>query len=470
MTDVLTRIMTVAVLLFSLNGFCARIDVTTANIVGDGSTDNSSALQTLVNNSSAGDVLYFPAGDYLFSTQVNIDKNISLVGESKQAVTLIKQSNVGGMIIGFAQASDAVVGGLSNLTFKGGNSTCGNGGASFGTSVRTASKFQVRNCDFKNFSQYGLAINNAENFFISDIRILDHGDTANSHASCMGFYIYPKVVKKGAKISNIYSEISANCVCNTAAIKLQIMENLVADSIYVKGGTEECIVIDSLKDSRISNVTIQAVTESPGISIRTYNPVIDVTGGNIVLDGITTIGTFSRSFVISSGDTDYVSCDNVKIMNVVTDKISAANLGVLQNSVFSNIVCSQFRLDEYQLNTNYAFENNQFININVTTGAFTVTGNANVFENIRSVNAGNIAVTGDNNSLENIYSENCNSNGITLYGDNNTLVKSHIKNPANRPVWVRGGDSNLIAFSVYKSTYAILDNGTNSNIANNYNY
>jgi hypothetical protein len=144
-------------------------------------------------------------------------------------------------------------------------------------------------------------------------------------------------------------------------------------------------------------------------------------------------------------------------------------MAVLKNSSFSNIVCTQFRLDEYQLNTSDSFENNQFSNISISSGAFSVTGNSSHFENIRSINAGSIIITGDDNNLENIYSENCNSNGISINGDNNTLVKSHIKNPYNRPVWIRG-DSNLLAFLMYKSVSALLDNGTNTNTVQNYSY
>lgn len=57
-------------------------DVTQYGLVADGSTDNSSAMNTLVAAVAANSTLYFPVGDYKFVTSIVIPKTVNIQGES----------------------------------------------------------------------------------------------------------------------------------------------------------------------------------------------------------------------------------------------------------------------------------------------------------------------------------------------------------------------------------------------------
>ena len=57
-------------------------DARTAGLKGDGVTDNTAALQALLNSQSAGATIYFPAGTYRIDGPVSITKPVTLVGEA----------------------------------------------------------------------------------------------------------------------------------------------------------------------------------------------------------------------------------------------------------------------------------------------------------------------------------------------------------------------------------------------------
>ena len=80
------------------NAIDAGLDATGASAI-------SSSLQTLVN---AGTGVYFPCGNYLFNSTVNItNSNIAIVGESAACVNFRRSTNFGAML-NFANASSPV--------------------------------------------------------------------------------------------------------------------------------------------------------------------------------------------------------------------------------------------------------------------------------------------------------------------------------------------------------------------------
>jgi hypothetical protein len=66
------------------------INVADRGIIGDGTTNVSTALQSLIDelNSKGGGVLYFPPGTYKIVNDIILADNVSLVGADRDAVTL----------------------------------------------------------------------------------------------------------------------------------------------------------------------------------------------------------------------------------------------------------------------------------------------------------------------------------------------------------------------------------------------
>lgn len=72
-------------------------DVTKApfNAVGDGSTDNTAAIQNALNGCPAGEVVYIPAGTYKISGALTVPSNITVRGAGVDQ-TIIKPMGTGG--------------------------------------------------------------------------------------------------------------------------------------------------------------------------------------------------------------------------------------------------------------------------------------------------------------------------------------------------------------------------------------
>ena len=80
------------------------INVQTAGLKADGTTDNTAALQALIASKPSGSVLYFPAGTYRINGPVAISKPVTLLGTSgtvfncKSATGYVFNVNKGGSL------------------------------------------------------------------------------------------------------------------------------------------------------------------------------------------------------------------------------------------------------------------------------------------------------------------------------------------------------------------------------------
>jgi len=66
------------------------IDVTELGLVGDGVTDNSPVIDKVI---EAGDVLYFPQGEYLFTKQIKLRENTAIIAMHPYGARLILKEN-----------------------------------------------------------------------------------------------------------------------------------------------------------------------------------------------------------------------------------------------------------------------------------------------------------------------------------------------------------------------------------------
>jgi polygalacturonase len=91
------------------------INVADRGIIGDGSSDVSTALNNLITEvaNQGGGVLYFPPGTYILANQVTLQSNVSLIG-AERARCILKNTSLGGRIN--AHVNNVKI---ANLTFQG---------------------------------------------------------------------------------------------------------------------------------------------------------------------------------------------------------------------------------------------------------------------------------------------------------------------------------------------------------------
>jgi hypothetical protein len=91
------------------------INVADRGIIGNGSSDVSTALNNLITEvaNQGGGVLYFPPGTYILSNQVTLQNNVSLIGAERDRC-ILKNTSLGGRIN--AHVNNVKI---ANLTFNG---------------------------------------------------------------------------------------------------------------------------------------------------------------------------------------------------------------------------------------------------------------------------------------------------------------------------------------------------------------
>lgn len=98
------------------------IDFSMSGGIGDGVTPNNSVLQNLLSTASGPTVIYFPAGNYLFTTAINLPDGIILRGAgSDQSVLTFNLNGGGSNLITISGTSTSVTSTLSNTAPRGSN-------------------------------------------------------------------------------------------------------------------------------------------------------------------------------------------------------------------------------------------------------------------------------------------------------------------------------------------------------------
>jgi hypothetical protein len=108
---------------------------TSCGATGNGSTDDTSAIQTCLTNDTGSSTLYFPAGTYKISSTLNVTGHVRIVGADPTTTSLVWAGTGGGTMLTF----NASFSSLGRLTF--------NGSGTAGTDVTVASTavFQTAN-------------------------------------------------------------------------------------------------------------------------------------------------------------------------------------------------------------------------------------------------------------------------------------------------------------------------------------
>ena len=118
----------------------APINVKDYGAVGDGATNDASAIQLAI-TAATGGTLYFPAGTYLVGTQLTGVSNIHMIGAGSD-VTTLKASAAINSIIFFSDKSNVEIEGLK---FDGNNNTLSNIRA---YATTTPTQFSIHHCWF----------------------------------------------------------------------------------------------------------------------------------------------------------------------------------------------------------------------------------------------------------------------------------------------------------------------------------
>jgi uncharacterized repeat protein (TIGR01451 family) len=127
---------------------------------GDGTTDDSTAIQSAINACSSGDTVLFPAGNYIVSRTLTLRSNCNYTGQNGATLSGYTGTGAGGFSI--FQNGDYAGGNMtiSGLVFNG-------GGIFFPDTGGTMSNVHITNCTFQNFLNSSTAFGPSQNGIFS---------------------------------------------------------------------------------------------------------------------------------------------------------------------------------------------------------------------------------------------------------------------------------------------------------------
>jgi hypothetical protein len=352
-----------------------------------------------------------------------------------------------------------------NGTLKGDNTVLANGGIALATdhTISNIDGVVLENITCENFAQYGIFQGSVSNFYHNNIKILNHGTIAVGGTIGIGYVIYPKNAQQDGFVNNVYSKVNLDSTLTSAAIKMQVVSKLQASNIHGVNGTESCISISATDASQYKNIIFEStgVIAYTGMAVSSNDSNVTpvITDAAYTINGVTAIGNFSSEISMNAAGVKNVKLLNVDLMTSTTNgkRIVIATNGTIDNCKFNNIKAA-IRLDTF---TGTSTINCEFEDITTDQGgSFTLTGNDNLINNVKTIAGGVIRATGNDNILTNCTSIDCTANAFQLAGDNNLLDNSRAINPVGRNLWVQSGAGNRYRNFFHLGGTGILNNGT----------
>jgi len=315
-------------------------NVITYGATGDGSTDDTTNINTAIAALTAGDTLFFPAGTYIVSSALtDIPSNTSVLGAGRNtSIIKIKDSAVAGTgtaftVMGTADSGTNLI--FSDFTIDGNQdnqSWVWNKNANYLLSIR-ATNVLVRNCEFKENVANGTGVpTNGSEVIFDSVWSHDHGKKP--------FYFGEDVAN--VKVVNCFAYNSTNdsgIGISQGSYRLQIIGN----HCYGNGTAGIRVGVSAgeatTKDTR--DVVVMGNDCYGNVTGIVYGDAAETTGGSLYRDSLF-VGNLIHD---NTGDGFYSAYVGAGIVanNQITSNgrsgmhlINSRNLQILGNNIANN--------------------------------------------------------------------------------------------------------------------------------------
>ncbi len=267
------------------------VDVTAYGAVGDGSTDNTTAIQSAINAAAAGDTVYFPGGTYNVSATISLLSNLTYAGEFAGTVrSIINQTAANHFTLELQSTASNIT--LNGITLQG-------NGLAVDKGSTAAQNLTIQNCTFQNITTgtyptnqvifISVGANNCNIIGNTFTNFVDTGILAWGLHGCM-------IADNSFNTFNEGSHINGTCTNVTYARNVGV--NLRRMGIEIQGsGFQNLLVEDNAFANWLSPGTSSfglSVVPSSGPNVITqYNTLIGIppiaggsTGSNHYGDGL----------------------------------------------------------------------------------------------------------------------------------------------------------------------------------------
>jgi parallel beta-helix repeat protein len=251
---------------------------------GDGSTDDTTAIQNAL-NAGTGRSVYFPAGTYRISTTLLVKTKTTLIGEGMNK-SIIKLTS--GFGAGTTAIRNEIISGTVNvyydtdlefygLTFDGNNNSTRTGEL---VAVAKVQNVTFSNCSFQNHTYIALAMTANSNMVVTECYFTNNGRPIPSTTSAPALWIATSVLGTpyDARVENNYFRDN-----NWSAAYFMPTRGSFTNNNCVDNGESTLFCNDTGSYLRIENNTITGATRSniSASGIELGSPYSIITGNTI---------------------------------------------------------------------------------------------------------------------------------------------------------------------------------------------
>jgi hypothetical protein len=238
-------------------------NVRDAGALGDGTTDDSAAIQSAIDsvNSAGGGIVFFPAGTYGAATSINLKAKVSLMGAGRRVSMLKALSGITTAVVLGTTGNSVTDVIITDLGVDGNFS----GGPSVGGIQCTAiNRIQVRNCYVTSTGTAGIVIQSSSDKCTVVDNVIENTGLGSASS---GF---------GIRFTNsTQCEASRNRVIDSAGVGISVggsttgtpETRVIGNWIRTNGSGFECIIIDTLSDRSVVEGNICMDGDDQGINI-----------------------------------------------------------------------------------------------------------------------------------------------------------------------------------------------------------
>ena len=385
--------------------------------VGDGTTDDTAAIQAAVNalNSAGGGSLYVPSATYLI-TQITLKSNVSIVGNGNSSIFKVK---AGTSVDIFTATS------ISNVLLSNFYVDCTNQGGAFnGIKITGFTNSEINGVTIYNAAGFGWLIFSSINskFLRNTINITRQWDGMTISTGSIG-----NIIEGNTVINSYDSGIGFTNTIGTVCVGNYVdRSGVVVSGSYVAPGIDAAGAVnaDITGNYVIGNLYGISLLQHPNSG---QNPKRVTCSGNTVADSVYGIMLGAVSVILPATTVGVLSEIIISGNKIFGDSVQGIHLDTCQNiTVCANDV-SYCTNGIYINNTSYITLSANTSNLNTSNGFNFSSGNSNIvlINNVSkqnstldytgnlgsgSIGMGNITTTGYDMDYSGVYGANLKGN------------------------------------------------------------
>ena len=395
--------------------FADVVNVKDFGAVGDGTTDDTTAIQAAINSVSSGGTIFIPKGTYIINSQLNLRSGNSIVGESRYSSTLKAANGFNGNILRTTGTSPNNIS-VRTLGFNG-NSTEQTSGNLL--NFEDVTSFEISECNFKDAYTESILLRSCSKGQVSN------NECINSGGDGISLSFTSPTLGKNISINNNYINNPSEAGINLSGQK----------HVTVTGNVVEHDATGGTHSSGHGGIRL---TNGSTLCVATGNSVQGMSRGLFVVSTAGVLNTLVGNTISNSGlqgilieqSSQLVSSNTIDDSGKIADSSSPFGFGIQVSGA-----CQSVQIQNNSITGNTTMEKGIVM---------TTTGSQNVIVGNR-ISGNTAAALTNEGGGKNIFRDNQFNNRDLASGETEIASASTIVLPPDGSIFNITGTTNITA-------------------------